>query len=130
MVNRSAEREQFLADVLVCFVEDFGTNSWRCIKADTYQPSEPSLGPPFDIAPSESKVTFIDMEDENEPEYEVDIEVIARGIQRIITGEVGCNSAIQKTVLLASHENDAGEIDSYDADMIVQAGVFGELVYG
>lgn len=33
MATRTAEREEFLADILVCAVEDYGYNQWRQIAA-------------------------------------------------------------------------------------------------
>ena len=40
------------------------------------------------------------------------------------------NRAIVGYVVVSDNENDAGDIDSEAADCIIQAAIFGELVYG
>lgn len=57
----------------------------------------------------------------------VDYQTLRVGIQRILDGEAKYHSS---TLFEAIAEADAGMIDATDADAIVQAGVFGEVVYG
>lgn len=74
----------------------------------------------------------------NQPEVVtlLDAEVVRLGVERILSGEVGINSTLAAAILedlKYSLENDgdgSGDIDSDAADCIIQAGLFGELVYG
>lgn len=59
--------------------------------------------------------------------WKVDHAMLARGIQRLFTpGVLPRRGDIRNAVL----EQDAGNIDSDGADVLVQLAVFGELVYG
>jgi hypothetical protein len=123
MSKRSAEREQFLADVLVCIVEDGGYNSWRRIKAGSYQ---------YD-PPAEAHASILCLGDgapEEYSEHEVTLDTIAAGIAKLQGGEIQINSELLGWILAASAKNDAGDIDAEAADCILQAALFGELVYG
>lgn len=61
--------------------------------------------------------------------YHVDVNAIRDGIQLLLTGKAEMMQG-RKYVLQALIEQDLGYIDSDVLDMIVQAGLFGELVYG
>ena len=135
MTKRSDERERFLQDVVVCFIEDYGTNPWRQIEDYSYQYD----GDATDMTSkmTHASATFIDVEDGQPdggiascPRYEVTIETVAKGLGKLRSGEVGMNSTMLGNILAGDTQNDAGLIDAYDADAIVQAGVFGDLVYG
>jgi hypothetical protein len=70
----------------------------------------------------------------------IDADTIADGIERLLSGQVGVNrailSAIQADVQEATSPDPqvrkyaGGNIDADAADAIVQAGIWGELVYG
>lgn len=64
------------------------------------------------------------------PVYTATQETIAVGIQRILNDTVKINKSIKARVLSAVTEMDAGYIDAGDADCVVQAGLFGEVIYG
>lgn len=126
MSKRSAERDSFLKDVVIGFVEDGGTNSWRQIERYRYETADPDdIFSPMVVA----EATFIDVEDDDKS-YAIDHETVAKGLGKLRRGEGGMNSTMRGAILAADAENDAGQIDAYDADAIVQLGVFGELVYG
>jgi hypothetical protein len=55
---------------------------------------------------------------------------VLQGLTRILTGEVKVREDIAASVRNAVFNDDAGEIDSDGADVIVQAGLFNEIVYG
>lgn len=116
MANRSPEREQFLKDIIVGFTEDGGYNGWRQIQAGSYSPSK-------------GQATFIDLEDDCKT-YKVTVETVAYGLARIAESTFALNRQLKTMILGASKLNDAGEIDSELADIIVQAGVFEEVIYG
>lgn len=123
MSKRSPEREQFLADVLVSIVEDGGYNGWRRVRRDTYQ-YEP---------PAEARASILCLGDgrpEEYSEHEVTIDTVAAGIAKLQGGEIQINSELLGWILAGSAKNDAGDIDAEAADCILQAALFGELIYG
>jgi hypothetical protein len=80
--------------------------------------------------------TVTDMEDEN-ASYDITAEVIAKGVQRIVSGEVKISPSIRLSIIrevmeaASGGESDGGcGCDANEADCIVQAGLFGEIVYG
>ncbi|HTE60369.1 MAG TPA: hypothetical protein VK631_08445 [Solirubrobacteraceae bacterium] len=117
-MQRTEERTEFLKDIVIGFAEDFGSNPWRQIKSGTYDPDD-------------GIVTFFEIGDDGmHREHDVTIEIVEAGLAKLRSGECSMNSLMRGAILAADAENDAGQIDAYDADAIVQAGVFGELVYG
>lgn len=62
--------------------------------------------------------------------YKIDHRLIARGIQLAINKRGGASEEICATVVTAVVDNDAGAIDAGAADVIVQLGLFGQVVYG
>jgi fructose-bisphosphate aldolase class 1 len=123
---RSAERDRFLKDVVVCFIEDGGLNAWRQIERYKYVYADED---DFLSPMTTCEATFIDVEDEGKT-YEVNADVVAKGLGKLKRGEVEMNGAMLRNILDGDRENEAGNIDAYDADAIVQAAVFGELTYG
>lgn len=55
---------------------------------------------------------------------------IGLGIERLVSGEVGVNSTLRGYISQGVAEKDAGHIDADAADVIVQAGLLGEIRYG
>lgn len=144
MSKRTKEREQFLADIIVGAVEG-GCSYWA--RSVAYRWS--------DEAPATTRVLLIDMEQEEEFYGEVNaleaelgrkvklaeadaltgaslvtIDTVAKGLGKIKRNEVKLNSTLKKEILLGDSENDGGYIDADGADVIVQAAIFGEVVYG
>lgn len=117
----STERDQFLIDIFHGIFEDYGTNSWRFVTKYRWD----GLG----YKSYYGQIKEVGDGDENEL-HDVNREIIQRGLQKIIRNEVKIDNAMQKNIAEASRENDAGQIDAYDADMILQAGIFGKLRYG
>lgn len=127
MANRSPERERFLADVITGAVEG-GTNYWA--QSSNYRWWSDTLGEGHGGATrhADSGVTLHDMEDGGRT-YDVTLDTVAHGIAVLKRG--GCVGApMLGNILAADAENDAGMIDAYDADAIVQAGIFETVVYG
>lgn len=116
MANRSAEREQFLKDIVVGFTEDGGYNAWRRVKPGTYDPAQ-------------GRVVIFDIEEDG-VEHEVTIETVAHGLAKLKENSFALNRGLKIAILGAAEVNDAGEIDCELADIIVQAGIFEEVVYG
>lgn len=116
-------RKQFLDDVFVCAVEDFGTNSWRQIKSGTYKI----------LVLGAEEATVIELEgnpDGTDKEIPITIDTIVSGLSRLQAGEGNVADSYRQRILEASRENDATNIDAYDADIILQMGMFGKTIYG
>ncbi len=77
--------------------------------------------------------TLLDNEDEDAEPRVVNREVIERGIRAIANGTARTNTKLRKEMLVLVNAPEMAEmldLDAGDADCIVQAGLFGEIVYG
>lgn len=113
-MRRSEERREFLADLVIGVAEDFGTNPWRYIVE-------------YDCDAPRAVIEEVEYDQRR---YEITPDTMAAGLGRLRRGEIGMNSRMLAAILAGDRDNDAGDIDAYDADMIMQAAIFGELVYG
>lgn len=138
-MNRSAERAEFLADILTTAVEG-GINDWAAVSKYKWQD--------LDHADYFAIVHEVDPDEgieENDNGYAIrglrlDIDVIAKGIGVIKSWKkekdfepnyFGDGGAYWREFLLADRTNgEDGDYDAIVADWIVQAGLFGEIVYG
>lgn len=129
MPARTAEREEFLGDIVIGVFEDFGYAGWRQVL--TYHSGGQNMLPngyilDIEEAPEHRRTWNTDDKDV----HQVTIAVIAKGIGKILEDGFGINSKLKAAIKEANTENDAGMIDAELADIIVQAGLFGEIVYG
>jgi hypothetical protein len=64
--------------------------------------------------------------------HRIDVDGIDRGlrIMREDRDDIGWHSTQRAHVIAAELEGDAGEIDAWDADCIVQLAAFGTVIYG
>lgn len=70
-----------------------------------------------------------DAEDEDEPIHTVTLDTIQTGFNRIMKGEVkALHESCVKHITQRYRENDA-DLDADDCDIIVQAGLFNEIIY-
>lgn len=136
--KRSPEREQFLADILTTAVEG-GINYWAQVSEYKHEHSGVPVAETFAVVHEVDPDEGIE---EDEDGYavrglRVTIDTIAHGIQVLTTGEnAGKSFTVSgadywKQFLLSNRTN--GEDGDYDADIadnILQAGLFGEVVYG
>lgn len=125
----SAERKQFLHDVFVTALEG-GIGYWS--QASKYHWSVDADGEQEDL---DGFVAIIHEWDEDANDYgskklTVNRQVIQSGIRALADKSFQVRDDIRKTVLAASAMNDSGDIDAEIADVIVQAGLFGEVIYG
>ena len=121
MNARSVDRAEFLGDIIITAVEG-GIGHWAVCRGYDYEDPYVEIG----------EVDFDDPYAEY-PEDEwrgIDINTIAKGIGRVKDPEFRVNDVIRKNVIAANTKNDAGMIDAESADVIVQAALFGEIVYG
>jgi hypothetical protein len=75
--------------------------------------------------------TILDQsETEEGREIEINVDTVRRGIEKILNGEIQINDSIRQDI----HDNvmsmSLPEIDHHAVDCVIQAGMFGELVYG
>jgi hypothetical protein len=122
MATRTAEREEFLADIIVTAVEG-GTGYWADVEQYRHD------------TPAETRATLFEMDEDAPGGYStngeaVTLDTIAHGIGLIRERIVPINSNYRLEILRADAQNDAGMIDAEYADAIVQAALFGELRYG
>jgi hypothetical protein len=59
----------------------------------------------------------------------LDIEAVERGLKLIREGGCGIHTRTRNRLLVADRGNDAGDLDALDCDLVVQAGLLGEIVY-
>lgn len=120
---RTAERTQFLADIL-CTALEGGIGYWA--QASVYRHSG-------DPAATLAVVhEYDDAADDYSPDrLEITPDAIAIGISRIRRGDLrNVTEYRRRDVLAAWRDNDAGDVDSDLADTIVQVALFGDVVYG
>jgi hypothetical protein len=141
--TRSKEREQFLADIITGAVEG-GTGYWAQVSqyqwVDTFS-VRIGDAETADVKVvcgkrqgDEARATLHEMNDDEtgykDEGLDLTIDAVATGIGKIIRGEVSVHESYRKRIAEASRENDAGNIDAEDADIIAQAALLGEVVYG
>lgn len=128
MTARTPERTQFLADVLITAVEG-GVNGWAAVRDYHHDAGEPlSSSRPH---AEHVRCTLIETdEDGRRARHEVTVDTIARGIRLIDSEDFLIDDTIRYAVHEGSRWNDTRNIDAGAADAIVQAGLFGTLVYG
>ncbi len=118
---RDAERQQLLADILIGAVEG-GTGYWATVS--DYHHSGP---------PAQTSATLHEIEPGDEPHpggREVTTETIEEGIQKILNPYFRVCTHLRAAMTHAHNQGDACGLDAEAADAIVQAGMFGEIVYG
>lgn len=128
MVRRERDqRTEFLSDIIIGAVEG-GTGYWAEVRQYQYVYNgevKVYIGGRVGDE-TRARLNVMDTGDE----YVLDTAIVSRGLGRIKRGEVGLNSTLRNAILHGDIDNDAGDIDADCADAIVQAGLFGELVYG
>jgi len=115
----SAERRQFLLDVLTTAAEG-GCNYWAIGRNAERDDDLNWLS--FDLR---------DAEDDEAEWHHVDTVTVERGIFAILSGQVKiCNKTTIGQIASGNAQNDGADIDANAADCIIQAGIFGEIVFG
>jgi hypothetical protein len=111
--------EEFLLDI-ICTAAEGGINYWAVEARNVKRGGRDGLDYlSFEVRPEEEKTWHL-----------VNPAIIGQGIQLILSGKVKISSQIAGWIQQGVTEQDAGIIDADCADCIVQAGVFGEIVYG
>lgn len=131
MAKLTDSRKQFLHDVFTEALEG-GINYWAGIAKYRW-----SLGAP-DYAVDLDGFYAVVQDAESDTEYRVTRATIQKGVATLrqwsrephVEGTNRCHPSYTKRILAASAMNDASEMDASDADIVVQAGLFGEIIYG
>ena len=111
--------DEFLQDVMVQVIETSAITYW----AEMFEVAEPTY----------STVTIRDMieqDDGTHVELRFTKEAIARGITRVLDPSFRVRESIRAAIYKGAVDSDGGEIDIEAADVIVQAAMFGEIIYG
>lgn len=124
--------DQLCASIL-CTALEGGTGYWAVVDDIVRKPAAKPL---YDGEFEYVSALFADTEAQGEddepafPPQVVDYAVIRKGLQRILSGEVKVRRDLVQATQSGVVEEDGGHIDADAADVIVQAGMFGELVFG
>ena len=110
----------FLNDVIVCAVEG-GIGYWSQVRDYRWEKDD-------DWNITEASATVVPFDDPKV--YKLTWETVEDGIRKVLAGTVKVHSSYVGSIAVAAAEGDAGEIDAELADIIVQAGLFGEVIYG
>lgn len=128
MTTRTATRKSFLCDVFTTALEG-GIGYWSV--AHEYHWAAAAEGIEQDLDGFYAIITDEEADPEQHVTLRIDADVIARGLRRIADGEVQISPDIRAQVMLLNATNgEDGDYDSTTADCVVQAGLFGEVVYG
>ncbi len=109
------EREQYLDDILTTAVEG-GIGYWSVGRNYVWSDDGP---------------TSVEIREDGEDIWHtVDRSTIRKGMKILLSGATSVHESYLQTLRQANRDNDAGDIDAEIADMIVQVGVLGDVVYG
>lgn len=114
-----SQREQMLRDILTTAFEG-GCNYWMSCE---------SVERADDLCVTKIVKPF-DSEDEGNAWPDVTTATVELGIQRITGGQVQINQDLFEMIAACHIEVDACNIDSDGADVIVQVGLFNDIIYG
>jgi hypothetical protein len=133
-MNRSPERTEFLRDILTGAVEG-GTGYWAQVSQYQWVDRDGTVMVVVGERAGDDAHATLHRLNEDESGYELagldlNVETIATGVNAIVNGRVATGERYRKGITQANAENDAGMIDADDADIIVQAGLLGEIIYG
>ena len=72
-----------------------------------------------------------DLRDEDTPEWlTVTVDTIQRGVELIMNGEIQLNKHTVESIRESVVMDELGALDSEEMDVVLQAGLFGEIIYG
>ena len=112
---------QFCEDVMT--TAGYGVNYWAHAFTD---PDMPLDTPPGSYAIEEDEASS----GKTRKTFIITPQAVVNGIQKILTPGFNVRTDIRETVFGALADDDASNVDNEIADTIVQAAMFGEIVYG
>jgi hypothetical protein len=113
--------DQLASDIMTTAAEG-GSNYWAHFEAIANREG--------DYGAEWAAVIVTDTEDHDETEYRADLNTIRAGLRRIMTEGELCGQHICDAVAAAVTSNDAGNLDADAADVVLQIGLFGRIIYG
>lgn len=120
MTTKTAERTDFLGGVLISAVEG-GIGYWAQVRSYSYKQERGRI--------TDVRAKLRDIELERPADWtDIDLDTIERGLEHIKSNSV--DVLFVRRIRAAEKENDASDIDSDDADVILQTALFGEVIYG
>jgi hypothetical protein len=136
-LRRVAERQRFLADVLVTAVEG-GINSWATVIEYHPEPASEARAVVVDTETYAERMEETYKPDGTPPDaawfsehgHEVGVEDLDIAIERVRSYEAQIGLGLKASIDYGSSRGDAGEIDADAADALFQIAAFGEITYG
>lgn len=108
-------RDEAFKDVFYAAIEG-GVNYWAAVTD-------------YDV--DDARVVLSDIEDEDGERWEVTTATVGKGIETIVAGGAEVNREILRQASLIHHGHyDLADVDAWVADVVVQVGLFGEIVFG
>jgi hypothetical protein len=128
---RSDERARFLADVVINAVEGEVLGQFvELCDYDWHDPQVCAADCGHQPGPAWARATFTDYDGGATGVPRVlDPDVVARGIDRIVRGDVPVRAEVRRLVREASAQNYAGDLDAVLACEIAEAAWFGKVVW-
>jgi hypothetical protein len=114
------KRESFLTDVIVGVAEDFGCNSWRRVNAYGRTGGNPFVD--IIIVGDDGFVTEVPLH--------FDITAVRKGLKLVASRDFKVNRELRHIIAWCDRHNDARQLDAESTDVVLQAALFGEIVYG
>lgn len=116
MAKRSTEPAQFLSDILTTAVESGVFQACGChMKNYTWTDDPPTA--------------YVYLVDEDGIRHPINLDTIARGIRRVLSPGFQINPRVREVIRDDNRDNDACYIDVIGAAAIIEAAIFGQIVY-
>jgi len=126
---RSEARKELLHDIFVTALEG-GIGYWSVAKSYRWSKGAATIERKLEADLDNFKAVIVSSEGDWPGEKVIDAAVIARGMNKIMSGALSGNKTLTKKVWKSIEDPENADFDALDADAIVQIGLFGELVYG
>jgi len=143
--RKTAERTGFYSGILVDAIESGAVGGWAYVRNYEWKDQDNGTNyiiasaelvpdhPEYVKAPMQEVFKFgVDRAGDltKEKRVYVDHNLIRRGLNKVLSGEMKASDWIVKACREAEKDLDAGLIDAICANVILQAGVFEENIYG
>lgn len=126
MTRNTADRETFLADIIITAVEGpYGVATWAVV--NQYRWYDPSIAPgtmePSPTGGGNAAVSITcELGEADEATHDVDLDTIERGLRVL--------RQLHPSWYSRSFAGDDPDYDQIDADAVLQCGVLGNVIYG
>jgi len=118
---------QFIESVVVGCVEGVCSNNWAWFSG--YKPGKPEVTVHMRKEEIEEGIQLGEFEEGDDFTFRVTSQVIRRGVQTILGGETDLPSETVRAYASQWRRVDF-DVDSVAADIILQAGIFGKVIFG